>query len=65
MNLDPWIFDVRLAARTLRRDWGYTVPTVAMFALAIALNVAVFAVVSARSCFGLPGRQTQRPARIC
>jgi predicted permease len=54
MHLDSWIFDIRLAARTLRRDWGYTVPTVAMLALALALNVAVFAVVSALLYGGYP-----------
>src|SRR5262252_1772895 len=54
MNIDSWIFDARLATRTLRRDRAYTVPTVAMLVLALALNVAVFAVVRAMLFGGYP-----------
>jgi hypothetical protein len=54
MNGDSWMFDVRLAARMLRRDWAYTMPTVAMLALAIALNVTVFAIVTPMLFGGYP-----------
>src|SRR5690349_3172750 len=54
MTLDVWIFDVRLAMRMLRRGWGYTVPSVAMLALSIALNVAVFVIVTAMLFGGYP-----------
>jgi hypothetical protein len=48
-------FDVRLALRGLRRDWTYTLASVAMLALALALNTTVFTVTDAMLFRGYPG----------
>ena len=55
----PWLeslaFDARLALRGLRRDWTYTLASVAMLALALALNTTVFTVMDAMLFRGYPG----------
>jgi putative ABC transport system permease protein len=48
------MLELRLAARSLRRDWTYTVPAIAMLALAIALNITVFTIVTAMFFGGYP-----------
>lgn len=54
----PWVealaFDVRLAVRGLRRDWSYTLASIAMLALALALNTTVFTVMDAMLFRGFP-----------
>lgn len=55
----PWMealaFDARLALRGLRRDWTYTLASVAMLAVALALNTTVFTVMDAMLFRGYPG----------
>ena len=55
----PWLeslaFDARLALRGLRRDWTYALASVAMLALALALNTTVFTVMDAMLFRGYPG----------
>jgi predicted permease len=53
--LESLAFDVRLALRGLRRDWTYTLASVAMLALALALNTTVFTVMDAMLFRGYPG----------
>jgi hypothetical protein len=54
----PWLeavaFDARLALRGLRRDWTYAVASIAMLALALALNTTVFTVMDAMLFRGFP-----------
>jgi predicted permease len=55
----PWLeafaLDARLALRGLRRDWTYALASVAMLALALALNTSVFTVMDAMLFRGFPG----------
>jgi putative ABC transport system permease protein len=55
----PWLeslaFDARLALRGLRRDRAYALASVAMLALALALNTTVFTVMDAMLFRGYPG----------
>jgi putative ABC transport system permease protein len=48
------LFELRLALRGLRRDWAFTLVTVAILALAIGLNVTVFTVMHAMLFRGNP-----------
>lgn len=53
--LDGVLQDVRAAVRTLRRNRGFTVVAVAMLALGIGVNTAVFTVTNAMLFKGMPG----------
>jgi hypothetical protein len=53
-SVEEFLFDVRLSLRGLRRDWGFTLAAVAMLALAIGLNVTVFAVMDTMLFRGYP-----------
>lgn len=53
--LESLAFDTTLALRGLRRDWAYSVASVAMLALALALNTTVFTVMDAMLFRGYPG----------
>jgi putative ABC transport system permease protein len=54
----PWLealaFDTRLALRGVRRDWAYALASIAMLALALALNTTVFTVMDAMLFRGFP-----------
>ncbi|MEI9811911.1 MAG: permease prefix domain 1-containing protein [Acidobacteriota bacterium] len=54
----PWLegiaYDLRFAIRGLRRDRGFTLTAVVMLALAIGLNVTVFAVMNTMLFRGFP-----------
>ncbi len=52
--LEGLFYDLRHAVRALTRDRGFTLTSVAMLALAIGLNVAVFAVVNTMLFRGFP-----------
>lgn len=52
--LDGWLFDMRLITRALRRDHFYSITTVTMLALALALNVTVYTVMDAMLFRGFP-----------
>ena len=46
-SIEALAFDVRLALRGLRRDWTYTLASIATLAIALALNATVFTVMDA------------------
>jgi putative ABC transport system permease protein len=46
-SLEAIAFDIRLALRGLRRDWTYGLASIAMLALALALNATLFTVMDA------------------
>jgi predicted permease len=60
----PWLDvlaqDLRYAFRTLRRERGFTLVVVAILALGVGANVAVFSVVSTLLLRPLPFRDSQR-----
>jgi putative ABC transport system permease protein len=53
-RLEALAFDAHLALRGLRRDWTYTLASIAMLALALALNTTVFTVMDAMLFRGFP-----------
>src|SRR4029077_11147043 len=53
--------DLRFALRRLRRDWTFTLAAVAMLALAIGLNVTVFAIMDAMLFRGFPLVRQKHP----
>ncbi|HXI28730.1 MAG TPA: ABC transporter permease [Vicinamibacterales bacterium] len=52
--MEGWFSDLRFALRRLRRDRTFTLAAVAMLALAIGLNVTVFAIMDAMLFRGFP-----------
>ena len=52
--LEGLVYDLRFALRALRRDRGFTIAAIAMLALAIGLNVTVFAVMNTMLFRGFP-----------
>jgi hypothetical protein len=52
--LDRLFYDLRLSLRTLCRDKGLTLAAIAMLALAIGLNVTVFATMNTMLFRGFP-----------
>jgi putative ABC transport system permease protein len=52
--IEGWFFDVRQSLRGLCRDWTFTLPLVAMLALALGLNATVFTVMDAMLFRGFP-----------
>jgi putative ABC transport system permease protein len=52
--LDGLFYDLRLSLRTLCRDKGFSLAAIAMLALAIGLNVTVFAIMSTMLFRGFP-----------
>jgi len=52
--LDGIVSDLRFALRGFRRDWAFTLASIAMLALAIGLNVTVFTVMDAILFRGVP-----------
>src|SRR5690606_12331575 len=58
--IDHLVRDVRQALRTLRRDVGFTVGVVAVLALGIGANVAVFSIVDGILIEPLPYTEPDR-----
>src|SRR5262252_632221 len=52
--LDGLFYDLRLSLRTLCRDKGFSLAAIAMLALAIGLNVTVFAIMNTMLFRGFP-----------
>ena len=52
--IERWFFDVRQSLRNLCRDWTFTLPSIAMLALALGLNATVFTVMDAMLFRGFP-----------
>lgn len=52
--IEGWLLDLRLSLRGLRRDWTFTLPSIAMLALALGLNATVFTVMDAMLFRGFP-----------
>ena len=52
--MERWLFDLRLAARSLHRDRGMTLAAAAMLTLALGLNATVYTVMQAMLFRGLP-----------
>ena len=57
--LDSLVQDVRFAVRSLRRDPGFTVSTVAVLALGIGVNNMLFTILNAHTIRGLPIRSAE------
>ncbi len=58
--IEPLLHDSRLAWRSLAREKNFTLTVVAIFALCLAANVAIFAVVDAVLLRPLPFREADR-----
>jgi hypothetical protein len=61
--LEGFVLDLRRAVRALCHDRAFAVTTIAILAVAIALNVTAFTVMDAILFRGLPGH-AGRPARL-
>ena len=53
-SLEALVYDLRVAARGLRRDWTFTAAAVAMLAIAIGLNVTISVIADAMLFRGYP-----------
>ncbi len=60
-TVEGLLYDLRIALRGLRREWGFTLTAIATLTLAVALNVIVFTIMNAMVYRGLPqAKQSDR-----